>query len=43
MVQIAAKFMFSELYMLALGSFKRVPFQYEFGDFREQDKDALKK
>lgn len=43
MVQIAAKFMFSELYMLTLGSFKRTPFRYQFGEFEEQDRDALKK
>lgn len=43
MVQIAAKFMFSELYMVALGSFKRLPFKYEFGEFTEQDKVAVKR
>lgn len=43
MVQIAAKFVFSELYMLTLGSFKRLPFKYEFGEFEEQDKVAVKR
>lgn len=43
MMQIAAKFVFSELYMLTLGSFKRLPFKYEFGEFEEQDKVALKR
>lgn len=43
MMQIAAKFVFSELYMLTLGSFKRLPFKYEFGEFEEQDKIAIKR
>ena len=42
MMQVAAKFMFSELYMVTLGSFKRLPFKYEFGEFDEQDKVAVK-
>lgn len=43
MVSIAAKFVFSELYMLTLGSFKKLPFKYEFGEFQKQDKEALQK
>lgn len=43
MVQVAAKFVFSELYMVTIGSFKRLPFKYEFGEFAEQDKVAVKR
>ncbi len=43
MMNVAAKFVFSELYMLTMGSFKHLPFKYEFGEFAEEDKKALKR